>query len=205
MSLAYATKDQMKVWKSTSKKTKDDPDRPTQRVMFVVSKAEVGYDAALMASDGYQLVKRSIQTEDGAKSVKWAIPGDAIEKAEKAMQQGDRAYFDEGKITIREIKIDERTGFEDTRITAVIPYVEQMDMFMDLETPMQKTANSKHPEKIVTLDAKVLKKVVEQLKSGDARVFVTVRMRGELDGVLLTAFEGIHDEAITAVVMPIRT
>lgn len=64
---AYATKDQMRVWKSATKPDKDYPERHSDRVQFTV-KADPngGYIAHLMAMDGYQIIKRNIQSEAGA-------------------------------------------------------------------------------------------------------------------------------------------
>lgn len=210
MSVASANKDQMKVWKSAAKPDKDGPDRPTTRVMLTIRKdeKESGYFAKLYASDGYQLVSRNIQAESDASGeapLEVAIPRDAMEAAEKAMHKTDLAYFDDNKITVRAVIEDSDTHEAHTVVRAVIPYVEQIDMFSDFLSVVEKHANSEIPERIVTLDAKVLKKVVEQLKSGDARVFVKLHLReGGIEPLILTAFPGIPDEEITAVVMPIK-
>jgi len=207
MSLAYANKDQMKVWKSTSKPDKDFPARSTENVMLEVKQAKdgKGYVAMLSASDGYQLMKRNIQIDDDAAAeapLKQVIPRDAMEKAEKAMKKNDRAHFSNNKITIYEVTFDEHDE-EQARITAIVPYATQMDMFIDMESAIQKEANKEHPEKVVKIDAKKLRQIADQLKNGDAITNVTIRFRGEKDGMIITAFEGIEDEEITAVIMPI--
>ena len=124
---------------------------------------------------------------------------------EKAMKKTDRAFFDDNKITIRETV--ESDGEEFTVVRAVIPFVEQIDLFGDFQSVIEKQANSELEERVVTLDAKILKKIVEQLRSGDATVFVKVHLRPSANGlepVIFTAFEGIEDEELTAVVMPIK-
>lgn len=206
MSLAYASKDQMKVWKSASKPDKDYPDDKRSSVMFQIKKDESGCTVTLSASSGVQLVRRNIQAETDAYAeapLKVAIPRDAVEQAEKAMKQGDRAYFDESKITVHEVIEDPDIDLEHTRVKAIIPYVEQLDMFIDMDSPIETIAAQKH-DKVVTIDASVLKRVVDQMKNGDALCYVTIRMGSEDDGVFLTAFEGIEDEELTAVVMPLK-
>lgn len=207
MYVAFASKDQMKVWKSTSKPDKDFPARATESVMLEVKSAKdgKGHIASLSASDGYQLMKRNIQIGDDAAAespLKVAIPRDAMEKAEKAMKKNDRAFFSDSKITIFEVTFDEHEE-EQTRVTAIVPYSIQLDMFIDMESVIQKEANKEHPEKVVKIDAKKLRQIADQLKSSDAITNVTIRFRGELDGMIITAFEGIEDEEITAVIMPL--
>jgi len=209
MQYASATKDQMKAWKSAAKPDKDYPERSTNRIMFKSRKDEkLGvYITTLVASDGYQLIKRNITSELDAKQHKMAIPRGVMEAAEKTMKKGDRAYFSDGKITVRSVSIDETTEEEITVVRGVFPFVEQLDLFSDFETAMESFANKELPERICTLDAKILKQIVEQLRSGDARVFVKVHFRESPDGlqpVVMQAFEGIEEEELTAVIMPIR-
>ncbi len=210
MSLAYATKDQMKVWKCTSKPGKDYPERATDRVTLHIraDKENGGYIAQLLATDGYQAVVRNIQAEAGAEEIKTSIPREAVEKAEKVMKSGDRAYFSENKITVIEVSDDDNTGIENLRTIAQIPYVEQMDMFIDLDTALQKAIKSDIDEKKVIVDAAVLKKAVEQLKHGDEHVYVTLSFRGnpnDMQPLVMTAFEAMETYEITAAVMPVRS
>lgn len=209
---AYATKHQMKVWQSASRYDKDYPRRPTDNVMFEIKKTKAkdgvkaGYIATVTATDGYQLMRRNVQTDnDATKPVKISIPREAVEKAEKAMKLGDHCYFDDHRLEVVEVTRDKNTDEELEQTVAMIPFVEQMDLFIDLDSPIEAVANKEAPEKVVTLDAKVLKKLVDQMKSGDALCYVSVRFKGDMDGVIIRAWEGIDDEELTAVVMPIRT
>lgn len=205
MRYAYASKHQMKVWNSAAKPDRDYPGW-NQNVMFQIKLKDGGYIATLTATDGYQLMRRNIQTDDDAtQELKVAIPRQSIEQAEKAMKLGDRAYFDDGKIQIVEILEDPDTEEDIERIKCYVPFFEQMDMFKDLDSPIEAEANKDYPEKVVTLDAKLLKKVAEQLRNGDALCYVTIRAHNVLDGVVMTAFDGIDDEEITAVIMPIKS
>lgn len=207
MSYATATKDQMKVWKSALRPEKDFPDRSSNRIMFEVKKDDAlgGYISTLSATDGYQLIRRNIQSEAEAKAVNMAIPFEAMEAAEKAMKRTDRAYFDDGKITIRAVMDVDDSDMELTAIRAVIPFIQQLDLFSDFGSILETaTNNSMFPEKTVIIDAKILKKIVDQLRSSDARVFVKFHVKGNLDPVVMKAFDGIEDEEITAAVMPIK-
>lgn len=207
MSYATATKDQMKVWKSALRPEKDFPERSANRIMLEIKKDEAigGYLSTLSATDGYQLIRRNIQSEPEAKAVTIAIPFEAVEAAEKAMKKTDRAYFDDGKITIRAVMDVDDSDMELTAIRAVIPFIEQLDLFKDFGSVLEEaTNNSMFPEKTVVIDAKVLKKIVDQLKSSDARVFVKFHIKGHLEPVVMQAFDGIEDEQITAAVMPIK-
>lgn len=208
MSYAYATKDQMKVYKSASKPDKDYPERPTNRVMFTCKKDKgLGvYISRLTATDGYELVRKNITSEPEAHEGKMAIPYEAMEAAEKTMKKTDLAYFEDNKIVIRQV-IENEDGTETTIVRANVPFSEQIDLFADFESPVEQAANSELQERIITLDAKVLKRVVEQLRHGDARVFVKVHLRASENGLepmIITAFEGIEDAEMTAVVMPIK-
>ncbi len=212
MSLAYASKDQMKVWKSALKPEKDGHDVATTKVQFIINAVDPkdktkGYTAHLIATDGYQAMKRQIEVEadaGGEAPLKIGIPREAVEQAEKAMKKGDRAYFDDGKITVREITEEEATGFEDSRIKAIIPYTQQMDLLPDYEVAVEKAVNSEQPGRVVTIDAGLLRKIADQMKSGDARVTVDLHLREGLDGFVLRSFEGIEGEEITAVIMPLK-
>lgn len=209
MSVAYATKDQMKVWKANSTPDKDYPERATDRVTLHVrpDQENGGFIACLIATDGYQAIRRNIETDADAKEIKTSIPREAVEKAEKAMRPKDRAYFDDNRITVMEVTEDEITGIESLRIIATMPYVEQLDMFIDLETSLQKAVNADLPERTCVIDAKVLKKVAEQLKHSDERVYLTVSFRGtpeDLQPVIMRAFEGMETMELTAAIMPIK-
>jgi hypothetical protein len=137
----------MKVWRATSTPDKDFPERATERVTLHVypDKESGGFIACLIATDGYQAIRRNIETDADAKEVRTSIPREAVEKAEKAMKPGNRAYFDDNKITVVEVNEDELTGIESLRTIATMPYVEQLDMFIDLETSLQKAVNADLP------------------------------------------------------------
>lgn len=205
MSKAIATKDQMKVWKSAAVQYKDEPERPTNRIMLTVDAPDGVEQAFLMASDGYELMRRNIQLDDETpfEPSTSSIPRLTIEKAEKAMKQGDIAVFDDGMITIKQPIRDPNGDIMDYKTFAVLPYVEQLEMFSDFDTVVT-TAMKKPVAATVTLNARVLKTIVEQLRHDDSTVYVKMDVRGELDVVTFTAFEGDETMQITGAVMPIK-
>lgn len=208
MSVAYATKDQMKVWKATTKPDKDYDARPSDNVMLTVKDTDDGSVAYLVASDGYQLIKRNLQPEADAKTeapLKVAIPREAIEKAEKVMKSHDRAYFEANKIVVMEVTEDEDTLQDITRVIANIPYAEQLDLFRDFESVLEKAVNATDkPEKVCVIDARILRKLTDQLKSGDENVYLSIHFKGELDPVVMSAFEDMDYMELTAAIMPIK-
>lgn len=208
---ASANKDQMKIWKSARKPLKDGaPEPPTTKVMLHVRTTETGMIASLTATNSYQLMQRKITVEDGYEEgkpeIQTPVPMDAIQSAEKLMpKKGGRALFFDQKIEVHEILMDEDTMEEADRIIGSIPFLVQQELFKVWDDALHREADAEMPEKIVQIDASVLKPIVEQLHSGDARVFITLRMRGENDALLMTAFDGIEDEELRAVIMPIKS
>ena len=205
MSYAYATKDQMKVWKSALKPEKDGDQPPATKVQFVVTKDDTGYRAHLIATDYHQCVKRAIELEDVTEVMKTSIPREAVEQAEKAMKAGDRAHFEDGKIVVKEI-LEEDEMFSDLeRTKAIIPYAEQMDLLPDLDTALANVANTGQPDAIVTINSTLLKRVAEQLKDGDNAIYVDLHLRAGQKGLVFKAFNDVEGKEITAVIMPINT
>lgn len=210
MRIGYATKDQMKVWQSATKPAHDGhPEIPTTRVMLLATKEGTSIVASLTATDGYQLMRRYFQIDpylEISQPIKIAIPSDAIKLAEKAMKINDRAYLDSetNKIVVVELSEDEN-GEELERTTATVPYVHQLDMFMELESGIEKAANQvADTDRVIELDARILQKIVKQLKSGPANVYITIRMQPGEAPMLINAFDEVEDERLIAVVMPLQ-
>lgn len=206
----YATKDQMKVWKATTRPDKDYPERSTDRVTLEIRKDAdaAGYIASLIATDGYQAIRRNLEYEAAAKELKTSVPREAIEKAEKVMKPGNRTYFYDNRLVVVEVLEDpDNTGIDTFRTIATLPYMEQLDMFIDLETALQKATKEELVVQTCIIDARILKKLTEQLKAGDETVYLTVSFRGtpeDLQPVIFKAFEGLDTMELTAAIMPIR-
>lgn len=206
MSKAYATKDQMKVWKSAAVLYKDDPIRSVNHVMLSVKEVKGVEQAYLIASDGYQIMKRNILVDDETpfETSSSAIPRATVEKAEKAMKQGDLAYFDDGMITLKEPVRDHNGDIYDYKTFAVMPYTEQLDLFGEFDTTLHDAVKADAPERKVLLNAKLLKLIAEQLRSDDDMVFVEVTLRGQMDIITFQAFKGDETKEITGAVMPLK-
>lgn len=121
------------------------------------------------------------------------------------MKPGDRAYFEDNKIVVMAVDTDEDTGIESTRTLGTIPYIENMDLFADFETALEKAVKSGLPEKVCVIDGAVLRKLVEQFKAGEERVYLTIHFTGYPDPVIFQAFEGREDIELTGAVMPIKS
>ena len=209
MNYAFATKDQMKVWKSAAALLKGDPERSVNQVMLHIRSAGSGFTAHLLATDGYQLMKRNINTEDlfegtFPQEYSSAIPRSTVEKAEKAMKQGDHAYFGENRITLKSPVYNERNELTDYKVFAELPYIEQLDMFKDFESALEKGVKSDVVSRKVLLNAHYIKLIADQLRSDDSRVTVELSIHGGTDVVTFKAFPDDENLTITAGIMPIK-
>lgn len=207
---AYANKDQMKVWKSASKPLNDGyPESPQTKIVLDVRTGEKGMLAMLTATDSYQMMQRNICVGDGFNEgdqpVQIPIPYDAMAAAEKVMHPKDRAYFFDNKIIVMEITEDQDNGEEIERERASVPFIVQMELVQrdNWAKTLETIAANGLPEKVIMIDAKALKRVVDQLKSGDARVYVYFRMSGD-EKMMVTAFDDIEDESIRATIMGLK-
>lgn len=208
MYYAYANKDQMKVWKSARKAINDgEPEPPTTKVMLHVKTTDKGMVANLTATDSYQMMQRNICVSDGYtegdKSIDICIPGDGVKLAEKSMTPKDRAYFDDNKIIIMAITEDEY-GEEMEVTKASIPFTVQTELFKNWSDLLIREEKEGVPDRIVMIDAQVLKRITDQLKSGQARVYINLSLRDEDSSVIISAFPDIEDEALRAVIMPVK-
>lgn len=207
MYYAYANKDQMRIWHSARSTTKGIPDAPDTKVMFSLGVTDKGMIATLTATDGYQMLQRNISVDDnyigvGKDSVQIAIPGGAIAVAEKTMKAKDRAYISDTAITVMSIIEDEHGDIVEVP-KATVPFIVQDDLFKSWEGLLEREEKQGAVEHSVTLDARSLKIIADQLRSADAAVFVKLSWRGSDENVILSAFDDIEDEAIKAVVVPI--
>ena len=165
---ANANKDQMKVWKSAVKPYdggKAEP--PTTKVMLHVRTTPECMLATLTATNGYQLMQRHIAVDDGynegSGEIQIPVPSDAIAAAEKIMpKKGGRAFFYDNKIEVHDIHIDEQTGDEINRHIGTIPFIVQEELFKNWDDLLHREAAAELPEKVVTIDASVLKPIVDQ-------------------------------------------
>jgi len=209
MYYAYANKDQMKVWKSARKAENDGyPEPPTTKVMLRVKTKDTGMVATLTATDSYQMMQRNICVGDdyreGSDEVQIPIPGADVAIAEKTMKPGDRAYFADNSITVMHIEEDEH-GEERELTKATIPFLVQEELFKNWDDLLQREEQDGTPAPVYLLDAKALKLVVDQFKSGNASVYIGIGVRQGDTRVILSAFDDIEDEAIKAVIMPIKS
>ncbi len=121
MSYASATKEQLRAWKAASG---GDEGRILENVQLKIEKSKVDVQASLIATDGYYLIRRDIDAELGAKTHQMNIPRKAMQAAEKSMGKNDRAYFEDGRITVR-TGTPEMFADLDSPVKIIIPFAEQ--------------------------------------------------------------------------------
>lgn len=194
--IAYATKDQMKVWKMARKEDKDEiTPVPASFIHFEIKDAIGSLSAA-----NYGVVKRNIKVEDGSLDIAIDIPRRSIEIAEKAMSTGDRAYFYKNSIKIANVAEDPNTGEETLDVRAEFPFVALSQTSLDLKDPRDPgalVAGEGIPDGTLTVDAKRLKEVLDQFKLGSNAVWIHIKADKLESGtqiLRLSAFE--HDEEI---------
>ncbi len=91
---------------------------------------------------------------------------------------------------------------------AVTPFSTQAEMnFPDLEPLIEKMAQNEAPKKIVTMNAKLLLQMANQLKHGDVDVFVEMTLQeqsGEFSAVVMSAYQDLQGESIKVLGMPMN-
>lgn len=210
MQYAYANKDQMMIFKSAAKPVNDGyPESPLTKVVLWV-RYNQGFVATLFATNSSQAMQRNVCITDefasnGSKKteVKVAVPMDAIKLAYGAMVRGDRAYFEDNKIVVKAVEEDPETQEDTERVKASIPFLVQAELFDRIDDILHTGLFDATAPKLLTIDAKVLMRITEQLKSGDAHVYVNLYIPDDKSKVILTAFEEVEDEELRAIVMPI--
>lgn len=203
--LAIATKDALRVWKIAAK---DNNRSAINHVHLDIVGSKDGKRGYLVATDGYQLIKREIELWHHVDPQKVNLPRDAVMNAEKVMTNEHRAHIYDDQIVIVKVIPDEATQSEDFQRVAVVPFVQQTSLnFPDYQELINKYADSDLPERIVKLDSKLLRSIIDQFKDGSFTVWVEMRLKESDEGtepIILTANENLTNDSITAVVMPAK-
>lgn len=205
MIYAYASKDQMKVWKITDKPAKGESIASRHTVYFeVVEDEKQSMSAFLYASDGYTAIKRGVELESDAEPMKLSIPRQAIESAEKTMVKGDRAYFESGRIVVYEVSINEWDE-EELKQKAVVPYVEQLELAAPEWSGMfgHHLKDTLEP-RTVKVNVAVLEAALKQFKHNNHGVYMNLTVSGPEEPILLDAFADIECQEIFGIAMPIK-
>jgi DNA polymerase III sliding clamp (beta) subunit (PCNA family) len=205
VSLAYANKEEMKVWKSAKKPVHDGAsEHPiTNVILQIEDHPQKGMCAYLTATDAYQIIKREITAEDSVEPVEVRIPRSVVEQAEKAMAKGDRAYFEPNQIKIVEVLTDRDTLEETIQVKAMLPFAEQLELdFPDTKSFLESAIDPNEPVKKITVNAAHLRRVLDQFKLGNNSVWLHIQTNGQDKPLKISAFEQT-DSGIFSAVMPI--
>lgn len=204
MSLAIATKENLKAWKSASRA---DDGRPLEYVLLSIIKKGMEYKASLVASDGYRIIEKYIDPDVHAAAARVNIPRKVVQAAEKSMGKNDRAYIEHGKITIRAATPDIPVVDYDSPVKAIIPFIEQTSFdFPEVKTLLERATAQPFPEKVMVIDPKLLQEVLNQFKSSNGQnMYVELHMAGKNDVLLFKAHDPIDGNEITGGLTPIHS
>lgn len=204
MIYAYASKDQMKLWKITDKPAKGESPSSRHTVYFQITEDDKrGMAAFLYASDGYTAIKRGVELEGGAEVTRISIPRQAIESAEKTMVKGDRAYFEPGRIVVSEVSINEWDE-EELKQKAVVPYVEQLELAAPEWDHLSKYSKEGTERRSIKVNVSILEAALKQFRHYNHGVYMNLSIGGPEDPILLDAFADVECQEIFGIAMPLR-
>lgn len=201
--LAYATKDQLSVFKLAVK------DREEGRGAFVQLDIDytpgVAAKASLSATDGKKAIRRDIMPAEGVEDYHANISRHAIQAAQKLMGKDCRAYFHTNKIRVARVGEDPKTYLETLETIADIPFTVQTELEFDVRNVLEHSVeDSEVAERRVCVPLKDLQAALNQFKHGNNAIWVHVTMRGNNEVLKISAFEQLDGEGIFAAVAPIQ-
>lgn len=201
-SYASATKEQLRAWKMASG---GDDGRVIENILLKVEKSKVDAQASLIATDGYSIIRREIDAEMGAKSHQMNVPRKAMQAAEKSMGKNDRAYFEDGKIVVRAGSSEMLADF-DSPVKIIIPFAEQIAMkFPDAATLLERSVDSPFPQKLIKVDPKLLRDLLDQFKSNGLVYEVYLDIRGANEVLLIRSSATVDGNDIVGGLMPLKS
>lgn len=202
MSYASATKEQLRAWKVASG---GDEGRILENVQLKVEKSKVDAQASLIATDGYFIIRRDIDAEMGAKTHSLNIPRKAMQAAEKSMGKNDRAYFEDGRITVR-TGTPEMFADLDSPVKIIIPFSEQTAMnFPDTKTLLERGVDSPFPQKTIKVNPKILRDLLDQFKSDGPVYEVSLDIRGANEVLIIRSTATVDGNDIIGGIMPLKS
>ena len=202
MSYASATKEQLRAWKVSSNR---DDGHVIENILLKVDKSKTNARASLIATDGYYMIRRDIDAEIGAKMHQMNIPRKAMQAAERSMGKNDRAYFDDCKVTVR-AGSSEILADSDSPVKIIIPFAEQMEMkFPDAENLLKRGVDSPFPSKVIKVNPKLLRELLDQFKSDGSVYEVSLDIRGANEILLIRSSATVDGNDIVGGIMPIKS
>ena len=202
MSYASATKEQLRAWRMASS---GDDGRILESVLLKGEKTKVDAVASLIATDGYTIIRRDIDAEIGAKTHQMSVTRKALQAAEKSMGKNDRAYFEDGRITVR-TGTPEMFADLDSPVKIIIPFSEQTSMnFPDTKTLLERSVDSMFPLKTIKVDPKKLRDLLDQFRSDGMVYEVQIDIRGANEILLIRSSATMDGNDIVGGIMPLKT
>lgn len=98
--LVSLTKQELKVYAIAAKPSENRSQIENAR-LEITKKDKGVYEAILIATDGYKVIRREVDIETGVKECSFSISQTVLKAADKVMSGNDRAFVYENKIVVR--------------------------------------------------------------------------------------------------------
>lgn len=203
--IAKITKQQIKVYQMAQKAAEG---RSIENILLEITKDESGVlCATLVATNGYKIIRREIDTGTAAKEDRINIPQYVMKAADKVMSPDDVAFLYNNKLVVKYNQLQEsQIVEEDFPSKAEILFTEQAEMhFPETRQLIERKTDCIIPDKVITIDPDLLIKTLQQFKEGSRFVNVKLHIAGVNDILIIKADSTFDGNDITAGIMPIRS
>lgn len=203
--IAKITKQQIKVYQMAQKAAEG---RSIENILLEITKDESGVlCATLVATNGYKIIRREIDTGTAAKEDRINIPQYVMKAADKVMSPDDVAFLYNNKLVVKYNPLQEsQIVEEDFPSKAEILFTEQAEMhFPETRQLIERKTDCIIPDKVITIDPDLLIKTLQQFKEGSRFVNVKLHIAGVNDILIIKADSTFDGNDITAGIMPIRS
>ena len=199
------TKQQIKVYQMTQRAVEG---RSIENVLLEITKDKSGVlCATLVATNGYKIIRREVDTGAAAKEDRINIPQYVMKAADKVMSPDDVAFLYNNKLVVKYNPFQEsQIVEEDFPSKAEILFTEQAEMhFPETRQLVERKTDCMIPEKVITIAPDLLIKTLQQFKEGSRFVNVKLHIAGANDVLIIKADSTFDGNDITAGIMPIRS
>ena len=203
--IAKITKQQIKVYQMAQKAAEG---RSIENILLEITKDESGVlCATLVATNGYKIIRREIDTGTAAKEDRINIPQYVMKAADKVMSPDDVAFLYNNKLVVKYNPLQEsQIVEEDFPSKAEMLFTEQAEMhFPETRQLIERKTDCIIPDKVITIDPDLLIKTLQQFKEGSRFVNVKLHIAGVNDILIIKADSTFDGNDITAGIMPIRS
>lgn len=204
--IAKMTKQQIRVYQMAQKAAEG---RSIENILLEIAKDKSGIlCATLVATNGYKIIRREVDTGAAAKEDRINIPQYVMKAADKVMSPDDIAFLYNNKLVVKYNPYQEESQIieEDFPSKAEILFTEQAEMhFPETRQLVERKTDCMIPEKVITIDPNLLIKTLQQFKEGSRFVNVKLHIAGANDILIIKADSTFDGNDITAGIMPIRS